>query len=378
VPRLPGGTQPPRPVPPDREAPIRPIARWTALALLALAAQAGAQRPITLQTRAVLYGDNTEFFTPYRTGETILGAQVTSWLDARPGDRTAVRLGFFADRRAGSEEFVDSIKPVLAFRYQTQHTLAVLGTLETERRHGLLEPLMVTTRELTTPIEYGMQVVETRARFRGEAWINWQKLNTPSQREQFELGLTARGAVGRGLGIEAQHLWLHRGGQLFDAGVPVSNNRVTALGLIWRDTLPRLHGTSLAVHRLWSTGHIDPNYPADRPGKGTGTYVRAAVSPWGVGELFGIWWRGRDFVGNAGDNNYNSTGEDPDFYRSRRKYVELGFLRRVPIEGGVSFDAEVRFHRIDDEDTGEAFFGTPWEFSYRLVARVPVEVVLRR
>ncbi len=334
-----------------------------------------AQR-ITWRTDAALYGDNTEFFTPFRTGETILGKQLTTWLAATPTDRVELRLGLFADAKTGSESYADTIIPVISVRYRTSHSLGVLGTLETVRRHGLLEPLMVTTRELTAPIEGGMQWIERRGRFTGDAWINWQKLNTDKQREQFEMGVVAELDVGRGFSAGVQHLWYHRGGQLHDAGVPVSNNRVTALGLRWADSLPVVRAASLAGWRLHSEGHIDPAYPAERPANGRGTYLRAGIMPWRNVELFGIWWRGRDFVANAGDNNYNSTGQDPDVYRSARRYTELGVQRRISGSGGTQFDAELRFHRIDNEQS-EAFFNTPWEISYRVIVRVPVEVGVR-
>ncbi len=339
-------------------------------------------RPVTAQrldwhTSTTLYGDNTEFFTPYRTGETILGTQLQSWLAAKTGKRSELRLGLYADRRLGSERFTDTLLPIVAFRYRTKHSLGVVGTLENERRHGLLEPLMVTTRELTTPIESGLQWIETRSRVRAEAWVNWQRLNTPAQREAFEMGATLRVEATTWASVEGQHLWSHRGGQLYDAGVPVSNNRVTSLGVRLTRTLPTFGASSLMASRLWSDGHIDPNYPSTRPATGHGTYVRASVAPKGWVELFAISWRGKDFVAAAGDQNYNSTGKDPNFYRAERTYRELGAMRRTAMRGGGSFDAEVRWHRIDNEKS-IAFFNTPWELSYRFVVRVPVDVVVRR
>ncbi|MEP6591188.1 MAG: hypothetical protein ABJC19_08385 [Gemmatimonadota bacterium] len=361
-----------------REVTIRrpTVASLVPILLLLLALPSGAQR-IDWHTRAVLYGDNTEFFTSYRVGETILGGQLSSWLEAQTGRRTRLQVGVFADRRAGSDAFTDSVKPILSFRYQTRHSKAVMGSLETIRRHGLLEPLMVTTREITTPVEYGMQYIETRGRFRGQSWINWQKLNTPTQREQFELGLTAQLDAASWVRLQGQHLWYHRGGQLYSAGVTTSNNRVTALGVTLHRRLPHLGESSVSAWQLFSNGHIDPEYPVDRPVKGHGTYLRVGVTPIRRTELFALHWIGKDFSGDAGDNNYNSTGHDPAFYRSHRTYTELGVIHRTPVEGGVTLDAEARWHRIDHERS-VAFFGTPWEFSYRVVVRVPVDVRLRR
>jgi hypothetical protein len=93
-------------------------------------------------------------------------------------------------------------------------------------------------------------------------------------------------------------------------------------------------------------------------------------------ELFGIVWRGRDFLSDEGDNNYNSVGWNPSFYRSRRKYWELGVLRRAVLDGKVELDAEFRLHRIDHE-TSIAIQGTSWEYSYRLAVRTPFQFTLR-
>ena len=343
--------------------------------LIVFAAPLTAQR-IDLHARATLYGDNTEFFTPYRTGETILGGQLASWLEAGVGRNTSLRAGVLADRRWGSEEFADSIKPILAVEYRARHSNGIIGTLDSDNRHGLIDPIMVSTRELTTPVEYGLQWRERRGRFHGEAWVNWRKLNTPEQREEFEMGLVADVRVMRQLDMVAQHLWSHRGGQLHDAGVPVSNNRVTAAGARLHDNLPALGRSSLTALHLWSDGHLEPDYPAERPGKGTGVWVRGSVTPiWDV-ELFAVHWRGDDFHAAAGDANYGSPGQDPGFYRAERKYTELGLAKRVQQRRGASLDVEVRWHRIDDEES-EAFFNTPWEFSYRIVVRAPLSVRLR-
>jgi hypothetical protein len=352
--------------------------KWSSLvavtALLGAVAPAPAQR-FDWRTLATLYADNTEFFTPYRVGETILGGQVTSYLAAMPGPRTELRVGLFADRRWGSNNFTDSLKPVLAFRYQTTHALGVFGTLETVNRHGLLEPLMVTTRELTAPIEYGGQWIENTRRFHGEMWINWQKLNTPEQREQFELGNVFSVRPTAWLQGDLQHLWYHRGGQLYDVG-PVTNNHTEALGLTAHDSLGKLGLAYASVWGLWSSGHVNAAYPAGRPALGHGLYLRAGIHPWNWAEVFAIHWIGRDYNGDDGDNNYNSTGFDPSFYRSHRVYTEIGMIRRTPIESGITFDAEVRFHNIDNLKS-VAFFNTHWELSYRLVIRAPVDLILR-
>lgn len=345
------------------------------LVILAALPRAGVAQQLAWVTRTTLYADDTEFFTPYRVGETILGGQFISTLRLRSGEHTRVDLGAFGDHRSGSDRFLDPVKPVIAFRWAKGGSIATFGALVPERRHGYLEPLEVTTLELTRPIEYGAQWTAHRRRFDGEIYLDWQRLNRPGQREVFDYGWVLRARPVRHVALEYQLHGLHHGGQLYDAG-PVTNDAASALGAVLSDSVHRGRA-SLALYRLWSRGNIDSAAPPGRPRAGSGWYLRAGVQPRGLFELFSISWWGRDFISNEGDNNYNSVGANPAFYRARRKYWELGVLRRSTIEGDVTLDAELRFHRIDNLSS-IAIGRSKWEYSYRLVVRAPFEVVLKR
>ncbi|MEO8201376.1 MAG: hypothetical protein ABI679_12695 [Gemmatimonadota bacterium] len=330
---------------------------------------------VTWRSRARFYGDNTEFFTPFRTGETILGAQFRTWLDVRPSAHTRFDAGVFGDYRFGENDFLDPVKPILSFRYETPVTTGMLGTLETVRRHGYLEPLEVTTLEFTRPVEYGGQLIQRHRRWNMDLFLDWQGLNTPSTREIFNYGVVLQGRPADFATLEFQFHGLHHGGQLFSAGVPVTNNTVNAIGLRLHHDIPLMGSTELAGFYLSSKGNIDPAHPTGRPDRGHGTYLRGQVAPGGI-ELFALYWAGRDFHTDEGDPNYNSVGVDDAFYRSRRRYAEFGVVRRHKIDGIVSMDAEFRLHR-SDEDESQALFNSKWEYSYRLVFDVPIDVIVR-
>jgi hypothetical protein len=351
--------------------------RRLGLVVLALVWPASASSQAAVwRNLAILYGDNTEFFTPYRVGETILGGQFQSYAAIDVGKQSRIRAGVFGDRRWGSTEFLDQVKPILSFRYEGRTSLGVFGTLETERRHGYLDPLEVSTLELTRPIEYGIQWIERRRVWDIDFYLNWQALNQPNQREVFDYGWTLKVRPFRQLALEHQLHGLHHGGQLFDAGVPVTNNVASGFGATIADTLGPLGLSALRVFYLRSSGNIDPTAPADRPGHGHGVWARASVHPRHVPEIFGIWWNGKDFLAQEGDNNYNSVGANPAFYRSRRRYLEFGMLRRGRLDGKTTLDVEFRFHQIDHEQS-IAIQGTSWEYSYRLVVRAPFEFRIR-
>jgi hypothetical protein len=317
---------------------------------------------LTWRSDAVFYGDNTEFFNPYRIGQTILGAQMQTYLSAAPGPRTEIILGVYGDHRSGRSDFFNQVKPLLGFRYRTEASLGVLGTLVTEERHGYIEPLEVATLELTRPVEYGLQWREDRAAVGGEI---------------FDYGLLFHVRPIPQVTLEFQGHGLHQGGQLYTAGQPVTNNQVFAFGARVAGTLPGAGVSSLAVFRLTSHGNIDPFPPAKRPDQGHGTYVRASIAPRSWVELFTIQWWGRDFLSAEGDNSYNSQGADRQYYQSRRRYQEYGILRRIGIEAGLTLDTELRFHQFDNRRS-IALGHSEWEYSYHLVVRAPLEVGLGR
>src|SRR5581483_5158409 len=128
---------------------------------------------ITWRNAFTFYGDNTEFFEPFRTGETLLGQQGKSTLEAALGSRTFLSVGVFGDFRSTSD--VDpavDVKPLLSFEYREGGTRLIMGTLETRDRHGFLEPLEVTFLEFTRPIEYGIQWIQDNPTFKTDMFLN--------------------------------------------------------------------------------------------------------------------------------------------------------------------------------------------------------------
>ena len=353
------------------------VRRALLLALMLVGTVDAGAQSVDWRTRATFYGDNTEFFTPFRTGETILGAQFSTFLDIVPTEHTRIHAGVFGDLRYGDDEFLDPVKPILSFRYETPSTLGVLGTLETKNRHGYLEPLAVTTLEFTRPIEYGAQLIQRHTYWDMDLFLDWQGLNTPNSREIFNYGLVLHGLPASFLTLEFQFHGLHHGGQLFAAGVPVTNNTNSAIGARLHRRLGVLGASSLSAFYLSSRGHIDPAFSDTLPDRGHGTYLRASIEPAAHLEVFGLYWMGKNYHTDEGDSNYNSAGVSDSVYRSRRRYFELGVVKRARIDDRVELDAEFRLHRTD-EDESEALFDSKWEYSYRLIVRVPLDFSLRR
>ena len=267
----------------------RLLAMTMAAALLAAATRSASAQDLTWKNGLTFYLDNTEFFNPYRTGETLLGGQVLSYLSAVLGPRTEVVAGFHGNHESGDSRFLSPFKPILGFRYRTDHSLGAIGTLVTEDRHGYLEPLEGALLDITRPVEYGVQWREQHTAGGGEVFLNWQRLNTSTRAGVFDYGLLLHANPSRWLRLELQ-------GTVSSRRPAVQRRRAGSQqpGLALGGQLSarcRSGASSLRAFQLLSHGDIDSLRPG-RPDHGHGTYFRAAFTP-------GNWWSCSRFSGGA-------------------------------------------------------------------------------
>ncbi len=306
------------------------------------------------------YGDNTEFFEPYRLRETILGQQGKSWFEAQVGEEAFLSVGVFADYRS-IEDPTMTVKPILSFEHREGGTQLIMGTLQTVNRHGFLEPLEVTTLEFTRPIEYGFQWLQTDPNFHGDFFLNWQLLNTPGVPETFDYGGVAKFWPDNPLSVEFQYHGYHEGGKLYY--VTVYNNYVPALGLRFKTPLGSLGELRLAAFGIMS-GTLGDVFNLNDIQWGGGGYFREALAPGNGWEFFAIEWKANSFLSQEGDYNYNSYSQYQDYYQADRTYEEAGIKKVFPMEGDSSFAAEARVHLIDDF----------WAYSFRFAVYVPFDL----
>jgi hypothetical protein len=331
------------------------------------ATRASAGPPLEVRAEGLFYGDNTEFFNRYRTGETILGIWGRLYVAAPFGDLVEVRAGVFGNERFGSENSFDLVRPVLALRVGTPRTRFVFGTLETVRDvgegpdrlslHGLLPPLQVETLAFTRPQETGVQWLLATERITNDLWFDYQKLNTPEHREVLDAGTAGRVRVAGPFSAGLQVHVVHHGGQLYDVG-PVSDSWGFALGGIYT---PKVAFLDEAEAELWGLASQDKP-DRERPeltSDGRAAFLRLAAKKAGFRAHL-IVWRARDFAKEEGDPNYLSRGEDGVFHPGTRNYAELGLSKAFRPAAGVVLDASARLHMVESKI----------EYSYRLVARI--------
>jgi hypothetical protein len=337
-------------------------------AALLVPARICAQERITLAADLLFYGDNTEFRNPFREGETIFGT--AGWLTASfdVNDRVNVALGVFGNQRFGSSDAFELVRPVATLTVRGGGSAFHFGTLPVSARsmtdpaagsglHGLLPPLQRETLAFERPYEAGMQWTLRRPRLRHDAWLAWQRLNTPEHRERLDAGVAGDIVASRPISFPFQLHVVHQGGQLFAAG-PVADSVAAAAGVRFAPALKGLESAAIEAYALVSRFVPDRQAPLrSRDGGGVLGRASAERANWKAHVLF---WRGNDFVKDEGDGNYQSLRRNGTYYRGIRDYAEAGVARTFHPAPGVALGASFRFHRVEAR----------YEYSYRIVGGV--------
>src|SRR5687768_13702877 len=94
----------------------------------------------SLDATVTFYGDNTEFFNPFRDGETTIGTHALVVGEARTSERLAIRAGVFGNQRFGSHDAFEEVRPVLTLVIGPPRSRLILGTLNTLRRSQGIGP----------------------------------------------------------------------------------------------------------------------------------------------------------------------------------------------------------------------------------------------
>ena len=345
-------------------------------AMCASASLVGAQEHVTVRSDILFYGDNTEFRNPFREGETIFGSAARAALVFGLGDRVEIALGGFGNVRFGGDSAFDEAKPIIALIIAGARSRFVFGTLATPRAgrpagpdrtgpHGLLPPIQGETLAFDRPYEAGLSWTFKGETVEQEAWINWQRVNTPEHRERFDGGAIGRVRLFGWLAVPFNIHVVHEGGQLFAVG-PVADSSVVASGFDVQLTAPHwLDKAGIELYGLASRFVPDRSEPL-RSRDGGAFLARASAERAGWrGHL--IVWRGKHFIKDEGDPNYSSLQRNGIEWRGTRDYAEAGLTRTFVPVPDVLLEVSGRLHRVEGH----------YEYSFRILARAALSWKLR-
>jgi len=297
------------------------------------------------------YVRNYEYSNKFHDGYTLYGTQIEPQLVYYVDSNLAFTAGAYLRKDFGSKGLYDA-QPLFSLKYHKRNLTLIFGALEGNIQHNYIEPIFNIERKITTPIEYGTQLLVERKNFKLDSWIAWQKMiyKGDAAKEEIVGGLITESTVlNTGywkLSIPAQLLSYHQGGQidvLKQIALTTLFNGATGI---------KLHKTlGLNIKEVFTDNYIAV-YKDFSPTKvrayqgGFGLWLNAGVSTkWG--DLIASYWKGNNFITIKGMPLYQSVSEtlyDEGFKKNNRSILSLRYAYQKELVPKLYLDVRFEPH----------------------------------
>ena len=305
------------------------------------------------------YVRNYEYSNKFHDGYTLYGTQLEPQLVYYAHPNLAITAGAYLRKDFGDNGVYDA-KPLFSLKYRKNDLTLIFGSLEGNIQHNYIEPIYNFERKITTPIEYGTQLLVEKEKFKLDSWISWQKMiyRGDAAKEEIIGGLITETDVLKTdnwrLTIPAQFLAYHQGGQIdVLKDIPLTTLFNGAAGF-------KLHKkVGYYVKEVFTDNYIAV-YKDFSPTKvrayqgGFGLWLNAGMeTKWG--SLVASYWKGNKFISIKGMPLYQSVSEnllDAGFTQNSRNILALRYVYQKQLIPNLYLD--VRFEPHVDLDNSDA------------------------
>ncbi|MGQ7857623.1 hypothetical protein ACUN24_25580 [Pedobacter sp. WC2501] len=318
------------------------------------------------------YVRNYEYTNDFHDGYTLYGTQLQPQIVYYAHPNLAITAGAFIRKDFGRNGISDA-KPLFSVKYHKRNLTLIFGSLEGNIQHKYIEPLYDFERTLTTPIEYGTQLLVERKKFTLDAWIAWQKMiyKGDPAKEEIIGGLSTESFLIKNddwkLSIPAQFLAFHQGGQIdVLKEIPITTMFNGATGI-------KLHKDINANIKKVYTDNYIAVYKDFSPDKrrayqgGFGLWLNAGVeSKWG--SLVASYWKGNNFISIKGMPLYESVSDNlysPGLRQSSRNIVSLRYAYQKELIPHLYLDVRFEPHIDLDHTDKQLQFNHSFFLTYK-------------
>jgi len=177
------------------------------------------------------YLNNLEYFNRHREGVLHVGAATRLYARYVPLSSLEFSLGVYMRKAFGDKKFMSDIRPCFQGRFTKKIFTLIIGALESENQHNMLDAIISEQYPYEQGLEEGFQMLFESPKFFADIWMVSYLLNTPKNREHLSFGLYLRQQFGPVYFIGMTY-WDHYGGQLFaPEDDPVRDNVMGDAGL---------------------------------------------------------------------------------------------------------------------------------------------------
>ncbi len=166
---------------------------------------------------------NNEYFGNYVEGYTLIGFSLQPSLIYYAGERFRLKAGVHLTQFFGTSGFADIIPVVSAHLKATKRLDIIMGALNGDVNHNLIEPMFNPEYQYLRPVETGVQFLYNSSRFTMDTWIDWEQFITWGDTipEKFTAGFSSNTNITNSgskweVSIPVQLLAFHQSGQISD------------------------------------------------------------------------------------------------------------------------------------------------------------------
>jgi hypothetical protein len=286
------------------------------------------------------YFRNTEYLNKVDVGSTYPGFHLLPYGQYQLNEHATVFGGLFMRYDFGNPQ-VKTIEPYIKFKYRLWEHELIMGNLEGNVQHQLIEPLMDYERAITHRPEQGIQVKLEDHRIEWDFWIDWQQMiyeGDPKNEKMFAgltLGINPIMNDRSKLSLKGQAVTLHQAGELDSNSAPNSIEYNFAFGLSFEHQFTDEFSIYMSGHQAYYYDQSSRMNFGYRNGNGTLAVLRLQY-----GEYFLVanYWDAYRFQAPTGERLYQSQGrKNLGFPIHYRKNLMLRFANELPVAKNLTF-----------------------------------------
>ena len=313
---------------------------------------------------------NNEYFSDYARGYTTLGFILTPLLDYHPGPHSKISAGAHMLKYSGRSTF-HKTAPVFSFQYAfTPHLDLIVGSLSNPLNHRLPEPIFDFERYFLEQNETGLQLIYQQKKIYADFWIAWEQFvleNEPFQ-EKFNIGLTTEIELLKkerlSLGLPANFLFRHQGGQINDSDDPLVSIFNGAWGLDFKvqfPAKPRIKNISIKSQFFKYEDLSVTREQAYKDGHAFYTMFQVAFKR---STIMTGYWDAHEFIAPIGHPLYQSVSSSKPYIEGRDRHLwNTKLIFHQPLSKDIRIG--LRTELFYDLDVGKFDYAYAFFLSFR-------------
>jgi hypothetical protein len=292
---------------------------------------------------------NNEYFDSIANGYTLFGTQLQTSLAYVLHPNIRLQAGFYARKDFGNDGF-HTIQPTFTIKLQKNGYGLLMGNLEGNIAHRLVEPLYNYERYMLQHTEQGLQLKINNPKLWSDTWLDWevqQYAGSPFQ-EQFTFGHSSQINVFSNkkvqLHVPVQAVVSHRGGQ-----IDIDTTSLQTIANMSTGFSVSLHAPTKWLQKITSENYFlifkDASPTKKMPfASGTGLFLNVRAET--IYQLSAVlsYWSGREFISTRGGDLFSSAATQYGARGYTEAKRDLLFLRlhynKQLLDG---FFADIRF-----------------------------------